>query len=61
MWKHIEPNNKSFDFYEFWVNFTCPNCNRKINFNDQSQPYECECGKEYAICLDIVEKGEDYL
>jgi hypothetical protein len=55
--KHIEPFNLEFDFWEFYVNFTCPNCQRKVRFCDQTQPYECECGKKFAVCMDVIEYG----
>jgi predicted RNA-binding Zn-ribbon protein involved in translation (DUF1610 family) len=51
----IDVKNISWDYWEYSVNFTCPYCKRTISFNDQRQPYECECGHKFGVCLDIIE------
>ena len=58
MWNHIDPEDKDFLFWEFDVSFKCPNCGARVSFSDQRQPYECGCGKEFALCMDVVERVE---
>ena len=38
-----------YDYFEYRITFICPNCQRELSFNEQRQPYECDCGIEYWI------------
>lgn len=54
MSKIVDKEFVKFDYWEYRVEIICPNCGRKLLFNDQEQPFECECGRYFWVSSDVL-------